>query len=376
MSTPSIHSMIAPVREKGRTLTYVRSAFALWWRTLLGMALCQTLLSSVVVVGWTYRLMQRRAVLYWARRGRGLQAQSAGYPEWALRRGEGVRGLLRPLGENLRLGVTGLLTTWTLTLPACVLWQFGWFAGWDNSFNKGYEQTYVGAGIAWMGIAIFIAAMMYLPIAQARHAASGEWRAVFDFRTNRAIARESRFSNLLLAAGYAVAGLPLMVLTIFPYFAANSNPALLDMSRSEQLEWLGSFYFWGALPLFVLFVGLRLAATRIYARGVLNLVLSGAISRDALSGLERQAFDELDLQAVEADKPRPNLAIWATRGAGRLVAIGLTVALWFGLTAQTFVGQFFHYRPVRGWLNQPLVHAPWMRHVPPGLSQANGQVPD
>ena len=370
MSAPSIHSMIVPARKNARTSAYIRSAFALWWRTLAGMALCQTLLSSVLVVGWTYRLMQRRAVLYWARRGRGLSAQSAGYPELAIRTDSRFRGLFRPLAENLKLGAQALLTTWTFTLPACVLWQFGWFAGWDNSFNKGYEQTFVGAAIAWMGIAIFIAAMMYLPIAQARHAASGEWRAVFDFRTNRTIAKESRFSNLLLALGYAAAGMPLMALAIFPYFAANNNPALLDMAPAEQLDWLKNFYFWGALPLFLLFVGLRLAATRIYARGVLDLVLSGEIPRGSLRGLERQAFDELDLQAVQADRPRTNIAIWATRGAGRLVAVSLTVVLWFALTAQTFAGQFFHYRPVRGWLNQPLVHAPWMRHIPAPLAEA------
>jgi hypothetical protein len=367
MSAPTVGSLI--VLAQPRSFASIRTAFALWWRTLAGMALCQSLLSSMLVVGWTYRLMQRRAVLYWATRGRGLSARSAGYPEFAIRTGCGVRALLRPLAENLKLGAQALLTTWTFTLPACALWQFGWFAGWDNSFNKGYEQTYVGAGIAWIGIAVFIAAMLYLPIAQARHAASGEWRAVFDFRTNRAIAKENRFSNLLLALGYGLAGLPLLFLTIFPYFAANAIPALLDRTPAEQLAWLGAFYFWAALPLFLLFVALRLAATRIYARGVLDLVLAGALSRDALLGVERQAFDELDLQAIQQDRPKTHLALWATRGAGRLVAVALTVVLWFAFTAQIFVGQFFHYRPVQGWLNQPLVQAPWMRHIPPVMPE-------
>ncbi len=368
MSAPTAPTSLFVTPAEARASGRLRAAFSTGWRTFVGMALCQTLLTSVLVIGWTYRLMQRRALLYWARRGRGLRVRTAGLPEWAIHRDAGLKGLLDPLAHNFKLGAQALASTWTVTLPACALWQFGWFAGWDNSFNKGYEQAFVGAGIAWIGIAMFLAAMLYLPIAQARHAASGEWRAFFDFHTNRKIAKDNRFSSLLLAAGYALGGLPILLLTMLPYFAANNNPALLEMSAAEQMAWLGRFYFWAALPLFALFVTLRLAATRIYARGLMDLVLSREIPRDALRGAEREAFDELDLHAVEDDAPRPNIAIWATRGAGRLVAAALTVLLWFGLTAQTFVGQFFHYRPVQGWLNQPLVQAPWMRHVPTPLA--------
>lgn len=374
MSAPSLPSGASDPRATAGSFGLVRSAFGATWRTLVAMSLSQFLLSSLILIGWTYRWMQGSAVRYWRRKTGVGVADPAGWPEWAIRSGGGARTLFAPLAENLRIGAQALLTTWTLTLPACALWQFGWFAGWDNSFNKGYEQTFVGAGIAWIGIAMFVAAMLYLPIAQARHAATGEWRVVFDFRTNRAIAKDNRLFNLLLAVGYAVGSLPLTVLTIAPYFVANNNPALLDLSAAEQLAWLQRFYFWGALPLVGLFVALRLFATRIYARGLLDLVRSGEIPRDDLRGLERETIDELDCYGDHAASEKPHIALWATRGFGRSVAVGLTIALWLGFTAQIFIGQFLHYRPVRGWLNQPLVQAPWMRHIPAALADRTARV--
>jgi len=355
----------------------LRFTFTATWKTFVAMALCQSLVGSILVVGWTYRLMQRSAVRYWGRRSSrpGLTSNRTRWPKWILSTnapqgpGSWPRRIFRPLGRNFKTGVQALLTTWTLTLPACALWQFGWYAGWDNSFNKGYEQAFVGVALAWAGIGLFIAAMLYVPVAQARHAASGEWRSFFDFRTNRAIIKRSRFSCLLLALGYAASGLLIAVFILLPYFAANNNPALLDLPASEQLAWLNRFYFWSAFPLFGLFVAVRIAAARIYAAGMLSLVRTGVRSLDDLYGAERQAFVALGLLDSAPAKPaRRNAALWASSGAGRLIAASLTVVLWFTLAAQTFVGQFFHYRPVRGWLNQPLVQAPWIRHVPATLN--------
>jgi len=69
--------------------------------------------------------------------------------------------ILKALGQslwmNVRLGVQSVFNTWLLTLPACVLMLFGWYDGWNNSFNKGYEQFLVAPGISWLGMMLFIA---------------------------------------------------------------------------------------------------------------------------------------------------------------------------------------------------------------------------
>jgi len=368
MSAGSVPTEFAHAHASSRP-GVLRRSLAGAWTIFVAMVLCQSVATSVVVVGWTYRLMQRRAIDYWSRLG-GQTRYRTPLPEWAFRKPvAGIWGAFWPLIENFKVGAQALLTTWTLTLPACALWQFGWYSGWDNSFNKGYEQSLVGAGIAWLGIVLFITAMLYLPVAQARHAVTGQWRAFFDFKTNRKIVKSSRFSCLLLALGYTAAGLPITFSMLAPYFVGNSYSALIAMPQSEQLAWLERFYFFTALPLFVLFVALRLAATRIYAAGVVGLLRARSLTVEDLRGAERQAFVDMALLDAfpTAETERPGLAVWASRGLGRFVAAALTVVLWFGLAGQTFAGQFLHYRPVRGWLNQPLIQAPTIRHIPSAL---------
>ena len=76
---------------------------------------------------------------------------------------------------NVKLGVGAIFNTWVLTLPACGLWLFAWYDGWNNSFTKGYEQAGVGPGTELLGVGLFIAAMLYVPMAQG---ASGRHRPV------------------------------------------------------------------------------------------------------------------------------------------------------------------------------------------------------
>src|ERR1051325_4581211 len=90
--------------------------------------------------------------------------------------------LAASLWHNVRLGVQAMFNTWVLTLPSCALMLFGWYDGWNNSFNKGYEQFSVGPATSWFGIMLFAAAMLYVPMAQARQAITGEWRALYQLR--------------------------------------------------------------------------------------------------------------------------------------------------------------------------------------------------
>ena len=84
------------------------------------------------------------------------EGTSSRRPRWARSRNL-LKALITSFWLNVRLGVQGAFNTWVLTLPACVLMLFGWYDGWNNSFNKGYEQFLVAPGISWLGIMLFIA---------------------------------------------------------------------------------------------------------------------------------------------------------------------------------------------------------------------------
>jgi hypothetical protein len=58
----------------------------------------------------------------------------------------------------------------------------------------------------------------------------------------------------------------------------------------------------------------------------------------------------------------------------RTGAIAAAVFVWFTFVAQIFIGEFFMYHPVVGWLNQPLVQLPWFHYIPSSLKNPMGEV--
>ena len=63
------------------------------------------------------------------------------------------KAFFQSLWLNLTIGAQAIFNTWVLTMPGCVLMLFSWYAGWHNSFNKGYEQAVVGPLTGFGGIA-------------------------------------------------------------------------------------------------------------------------------------------------------------------------------------------------------------------------------
>lgn len=357
-------------------------------------------LVSVVVVGWTFRLMQRTAFKRWWRRAaddrRGATfeefaaqapatAEHRHWPNWlvpqnvrdrlAERPGPGARlwwfftAPVRGLWRNTRLGVQAVFNTWVLTMPACGLWLFAWYDGWNNSFHKGYEQFWVGPLTGWLGVMLFIAAMMYVPLAQARQAAGGDWRAFYDFRLVRRLIRRRRLSCLGLALAYALAALPVTVLRMVPAFQEQAGFALFQNRETPaaMIDALNQYALIAAGILFPLFVGLHLLAARIYAGAVLGAVRDGELEPDELGNAERFTLSRLGLLAPAAGRTRPLLVRGLKRtgrGAAALLTGTAAVLVWFTFVAQIFVAEFFNYHPFLGWLNQPLVHLPWLHYVP------------
>ena len=390
-------------------------------KAFIGAWLCQGMfgvlgglgfLGSIAVIGWTYRLMQRSALKTWWGKSDawndGVRFQTFAtsdpefrtfltWPNWILRqqflatrrhrRGNPglfgrayllFRDLTHSLALNFRLGARAILCTWTVTLIPMLLWIFAWHQGWDNSFNKGYEQAAIGPGTYFLGIFLFIGVMFYLPMAQARQAVSGNWRAFFHFKAVRHLIRRRWFFCLVLAGLYALAGLPVMAAESAIYFLGNNNPAIEDLNALELYHYLNAYLFWICLlVIFPAFVFLRLAAARIYASAMREAIESGDADKARPSEFEGNAFRALGI----AERPRrerslpTRFVLWTGSLSGRVTAAILCAFLWFAFAVQPVVQQFIIAQPgLKGFLNRPLVQLPWFHRVPKHLADEAAEV--
>ncbi len=393
-SHPPETALLPAGRARPSTL---RRALTAAWTWFFGGVLCTSALGAVLVVGWALRAARREVFRRWWKQAAGADGgahafadfladdectrEDAAWPRWivapaAAPRAGGLRGRLRAgfgsLGANLKLGLQGLFNTWVLTLPGCVLWLFAWYDGWNNSFHKGYEQWSVAVSTGLFGSALFAAAMLYVPMAQIRQAVTGNWRAFYDFGLVWGLVRRSWFSSLALAALYSAAMVPFMVAWILPVFFSAFIPESASWTDAQVLAFLQGYYFWCCLAVFPVYVLLRLAAAKIYARSVLDAVQSGDLSRDRLAASERETLDRLGLVRLRTEAPQHPVvraAVWTTTRAARMAFATCAVLFWLSFIAQTFVAQFFHYRGAKVWLNQPLVQAPWFSFIPEGLTK-------
>ena len=362
------------------------------------MLFCQSFLGSIIVVGWTYRLAQRASLKYWWKQSRRQEHGQTfqdflgtndrnkthlHWPNWFFPQNfrEQVRAAeaswwrllhapFESLWVNFLRGWQAILNTWLLTLPACFFWWFGWYDGWNNSFSKGYEQAAVGPLISWTGILLFIAAMFYVPMAQARQAATGEWRAFFQFRLVWSVIRKRWLSSIALALCYALFALPIAILKTAPIFIPNGDQAMEQWTKAQVLEYLNKYFFWSAAVVLPLYVILRLIAAHIYASGLLSAVKSGQVRMLDLAEVERDALWRLDLLHVQPPPTRHlfvRFIAWAGTRTGRFVGGFVLFWVWFAFIAQNFIAEFFNYHEMMGWLNQPLVQLPWFRLIPPAV---------
>ena len=395
------HDEVPTRRAASKTLAASWKLTVFLWKYFVAVALCQVFFGSILVVGWTYRLMQRTALKKWWKKSQGrrdgvtfddflVESESFGqlrhWPNWILGQHAVIGPQSKPtwtakfcgsLWLNGKIGVQAIFNTWVVTMPACVLWLFAWFAGWNNSFNKGYEQATVGPLTGGLGAALFIAAMLYVPIAQARQAATGSFLAFYQFRFNWRLIRSRWLGCLKLAVLYSLLSLPVIILKTAPAFFPQINPSLEDVSDAEILRILNWYYLAAAVVVFASFVWLKLSAARTYAAALLYNITTRRIEPRELHPVERTALGELGLLRLQ-ERPRRHLIIRTVTGSGRFVrgmTVGLaTVVVWFAFVSQLFVSEFLNYHPVDtqgnfmgGWLNQPLVQLPWFNYIPGDL---------
>ena len=369
-----------------------------FWKSAVGILLCLTPLTAILVVGWATRAMQRTVLRSWFRKSsRAVEngpfpkfaraspstRRLAYWPNWFVAEDVGARirearaggagffgrmgAFLRALGggfwANLTTGLAVILSTWLLTLPACVLWLLAWWGGWENSFNKGYEQAWVGPVVGLIGTVLFMLAMTYVPLAQARQAAAGSWHAFFNFRLVRRLGSGNALSLLMLTILFVIAGAvtagfragPLAIGNYFPDRVAALGET--DLHRMVAVYWLA-----GAAVTFFAFVILRHAAAKLYARSLLSALRTGRVKPKQLSKTEYEFL--YDLRLLDApERSRSGMVMRAMkssgRGISRLMSVVLGLALWFAFVALIFVSQFLNHDWF-AWVNQPMVQLPWL----------------
>lgn len=371
------------------------------WKLAFG-ALCGTsFLLSFLVVGWAQRVAQREVIRSWWRRranteqsfpefaaGDGQTAEHARWPNWF--RGQAAADFspqvlcsrscrwkhrwFGSLVRNARLGVQSAFNTAVLLLPGTLLWAVGWFVGWQISFNKVYEQAMVGRTIFGVGMAWFAFAMLYLPLAQARQASTGDWRSFYQFRFIWRLVRRSWLANFGLAVWAFVLSVPLFILKTAPGFWPQISESLAGLSAAEQLQRVERFYFLAALYGVPAFVYFRMRAARVYARAIADGVQSGAIAHEELSDGEWQTLHRLGLLAAREQPVRHwawRALRWVGTRAGRVTAGVATFLVWLLFTGQIATHEFLKFHAGgRGWWNQPLIQLPWFDYTPAHLREA------
>jgi len=365
----------------------------LLWNLLFGGIFAQSFFGGIIIIGWTYRAVRRWSLASFLKgAGRdnpsgwkelfslneGLR-ESERLPNWFVEqkgpfygseRGR-IKKFINLLSHsfwlNFKLGAQGILNTWALTLFPEVLWLAGWYMGWQISFTKLYEESMTGRSVSILGIFIFLAVMLYLPMAQIRQAATGRWKAFYHFKLIWALVRERWIMMLLLAGFYSLISLPITILKTAPAFFPEMDPTLVELSAVEALDYINRYFFFAGTAGFIGFVVLRWVTTKIYSSALLSCLKKGSITTDELYDDEVHIMDGLGLLNREEEVERHLILKVLKKQGSRALRFGgtaITLILWFTFVAQIYVSEFLVYHPKRGFLNQSLVQLPCFRYVP------------
>jgi hypothetical protein len=293
-------------------VTFTLARPALPWR-LIGLArdftigglLCLHPVTAVIALGWLTRRM-----------GAVLVAETPA-PGWLFGpRGAGrITRAFGGLAANIQGGVRTLAGLALLTLPFTAAWLGAWWAGWENSFNKGYEQAAIGP-VVWLGAALYaVLILAHLPFALAHAARTRRLGAFTEWRTIRQMRTAAGWRGPWLALVSVILALPLLGAQALPVFIENIVPGFGQMSTDDQHSIAGTIALLTAAYSFASLYILRLMAARIAARPPARRWLS---------------------------------PLWLV----------LSCVIWFGLVAQIVIAQFMNYDPLK-WLTHPFILLPW-----------------
>lgn len=300
----------------------------------IGTLLCTGPVTAVLALGWL-----TRAQGHLSRTRFGTLEET---PGWLLGQREKGR-IARALGglaANIRTGLLALTALLAWTLPFTLLWLGAWWAGWENSFNKGYEQAFVGPSVFLFGA--FLAALILpaLPFALAHLAAEDRLSAAFELRRLRSLIAQAGWRVPALMALTTLAALPFAAARGLITTATDWAPWIEDLGPDDLVALQGQ-------------ITLGLAATAFLSTWVLRALTARAYATAAAraAGLRPGLWDGATATegAVPA-RPKSRLitAVWYS------AAMAITLPLSFLILA----GQFLDHAWWR-WLFHPALTLPW-----------------
>lgn len=291
---------------------------------VIGTLLCSSPVTAIVVLGWQLRFMH--AVTTRRLAGPDGDSLPVSRTNWLF--GPNGSGWARRgfggLWSNIVTGIGGFTALALATLPFTGLWLLSWWAGWENSFNKGYEQSWVGASLGLTGVAVSLIVMPHLPMALAHLAAERRWPALFEAGRIRRLVSLAGWRYVLFSILLILAALPVFAFRALPVFVEQIIPGLDTFTDDEISDLAGMLTLLKAAYVFLATVLFRGWSARIYA---------GAV-----------------LQAGAGRRPGR---------IGGMVWLAFLMVIWFGLVAQLYVGQFMNHNWMV-WLNHPYLLLPWL----------------
>lgn len=266
---------------------------------------------------------------------------------------------------NFKVGATGLLATYLLTGWGCFIMLFSWYFGWFNSFNKGYEDAFLGPFSGFLGSFMLIVALIYVPMAQAHQAAAGEIAAFFQFRVVMRLILTRLTAYVLLIAGLAFTSL----IFEFPRLMTADDrfgPNLENVSPQDAYWMLERHWFVWSIFFFLALLVLRTMSALIYRSAMLKAVRAGTILTTELPPRLAHWFDKLEI-LPQAQLPQ-NVVVAALKTTiswkYRMGMFAIAFVLWMLFVMRFYAGYFFVFNEYRGILNHPVVQVPCIDWTP------------
>jgi hypothetical protein len=302
---------------------------------VIGTLVCMSPLTALLALGWLTRTMAATI------RDRWDETQER--PGWLLgpRGTGGITRLLGGFAANIQLGIITFAGLAALSLPFTVLWFGAWWAGWENSFNKGYEQSAVGPSVWLLGTILALPLLTHLPFALAHAAHRQKLGAFFEWRRIRSVVASAGWRVPWLALLSVALAVPFFGLRALPVFVEEMVPGFADMTPEGQLRVAGIFDWVSAGYAFLILLFLRHRAAVAYALAAPR----------AAAGRSAGMWQGHQAQSIEPLGRMPSRfasAVWLL----------IACIIWFGLPALIVMGQFMNYKPAL-WLTHPVFLLPW-----------------
>ena len=229
------------------------------------------------------------------------------------------------------------------TLPFVAAWTLSWWAGWENSFSKGYEQAFVGPALGLSGVLVFAVTMIYLPMALAHQAVEGRAFALFEYRQLKSAVRHSGWRYIMLAATTVFLALPIFGSRMLVVFSENLVPGIAEYTPEQIAALQSTMLFAKAGYVFVTLTFLRRWAGRIYADAVLQ----------AKGGKDQRLWATGALAGAPSDGRASRYLV------GRAIRFVLLIIIWILFAFMLYFSQFMNHSWL-AWITQPYTYLPWV----------------